>query len=77
MKKNKEFVMSDIETETSIRHCKNNIIRSVVLMKRVLNTLDYADKSLEGTDNLVMIQDIGYTRDDITDAIGRMEKYIK
>lgn len=76
MKNNKELVMTPEQVEISIRHSKNNIVRSVVLMKRAVNTLTFADRSLEGTDELLMIQDIGIARDDIAEVINRLEKYL-
>lgn len=72
----KKQEMSVRQKETAIRHSNNNIVRAIVLLKRADNTLTFADKSLEGTDMLSMIQDIGMSRDNIVDAIRRLEEYM-
>ena len=47
------------QQKIAVRHATINIIRAIVLMKRADNTLNFADNSLEGTDELLIIQDIG------------------
>ena len=69
--------MSKEQQKIAIHHSTNNIIRSIVLLKRADNTLKFADKSLEGTDELLMIQDIGMARDNIADAIIRLSSYVE
>ena len=64
------------QKETAIRHSRNNIIRAIVLLKRADNTLSFANKSLEGTDKLLMIQDIGMAKDGVAETVRRLEKYI-
>ena len=64
-----------VQKEILIKHSTTNIIRSIVLMKRAVNTLTFANNSLEGTEMLLMIQDIGMSIDYITDTIRRLEKY--
>lgn len=61
--------------KNAIHHSTTNIIRAIVLLKRADNTLRFANNSLEGTDKILMIQDIGMSRYTIADAIRRLEKY--
>lgn len=75
--KNKEYVMTPEQVEISIRHSKNNIVRSVVLMKRAVSTLTFADKSLEGTKMIEMPGDISNAKRYIADALRTLEKYIE
>lgn len=75
--KNKEFVMTPEQVEISIRHSKNNIVRSVVLMKRAVSTLTFADKSLEGTKMIEMPGDISNAKRYIADALRTLEKYLE
>ena len=72
----KQEQMSEDQQKISVHHSTTNIIRAIVLLKRADRTLSFANNSLEGTDKLLMIEDIGMSRDGIEDVIKRMEKYI-
>jgi hypothetical protein len=73
MKKTKEI--SPEQKETAIRHSTNNIIRSVVLTKRAVNTLTFANESLEDTEAVSMAEDIGNAKRSLADAIRSLSKY--
>ena len=74
--KNHKEKMPVVEVENAVRHSKNNIVRSVVLLKRAVNNLTFADRSLEGTDNLVMTQDIGTAKRSIADVLRVLDNYL-
>ncbi|MCK4329893.1 hypothetical protein KAX02_08625 [candidate division WOR-3 bacterium] len=77
MKKEKVFEMTPEQIETSIRHSKNNIVRSVILMKRADNTLTFANRSVEDIEVIAMTNDIWNAKRGIADAIRVLEKYLE
>ena len=68
--------LSEKQQKIAIHHSTTNIIRAIVLMKRADNTLSFAISSLEGTDMIDMVKDIEKSILSITEAIGKLEKYI-
>ena len=64
-----------VHKEISIKHSITNIVRSAVLMKRAVNTLTFANNSLEGTDMTAMIEDINNSKRSLADAMRSLEKY--
>ena len=72
----KQEQMSEEQQKIAIHHSTTNIVRAIVLLKRADNTLSFANISLEGTDKLLMMQEIGMSIDGIEDVIKRLEKYI-
>lgn len=77
MKKEKVFEMTPEQIETSIRHSKNNIIRSVVLLERADNTLTFANRSVEDIEVIAMTNDIWNAKRGIADALRLLEKYLE
>ena len=68
--------MTPEQIEIVVRHGKNNIIRSVVLMKRAVNNLTFADRSIESIEMPAMSEDIGTAKRRIADALRVLEKYL-
>lgn len=77
MKKEKVFEMTPEQIETSIRHSKNNIIRSVVLLKRADNTLTFANRSVEDIEVIAMTNDIWNAKRSIGSVLEKLEKYVE
>ena len=82
MKKEKVFEMTPEQIEKyhpqiSIRHSKNNIIRSVVLLKRADNTLTFANRSVEDIEVIAMTNDIWNAKRSIADVLRLLEKYLE
>ena len=67
--------MPTSQKQIAIKHSTTNIIRSLALMKRAVNTLSFANNSLEGTDMTAMIEDINNSKRSIADAMKNLEKY--
>lgn len=68
--------ISPEQKEIAVRHSTNNIVRSIVLMKRAVNTLTFANESLEGTELVLMREDIGKAKRSLADAIRTLSEYI-
>ena len=73
MKKPKEI--SPGQKETAVRHSRNNIIRAVVLTKRAVNMLTFANESLEGTEMVSMEEDTNKAKHSLVDAIRVLSLY--
>ena len=73
MKKPKEI--SPEQKQIAVRHIKNNIIRAIVLTKRAVNTLVFANESLEGTEAVSMMEDTDKAKRSLADAIRTLSKY--
>ena len=67
--------MSPVEKEIRIQHSTTNIKRSSELMKRAVNALLFASRSLEGTEMTLMIEDVNSSKRSLADAIRRLSKY--
>ena len=74
MKKPKE-IMPPEQKEIAVRHSRNNIIRAIVLAKRAVNVLVFANESLESAEMLSMAEDIGKAKRSLADAIRVLSKY--
>ena len=67
--------ISPEQKEIAVRHSTNNIVRSIVLMKRAVNTLTFANESLEGTGMNSMVESINEAKRSLADAIRTLSKY--
>lgn len=74
MKKQKE-VISPEQKQIRIRHSTTNIRRAIVLMNRAVLTLTFANKSLEGTELVLMREDIGKAKCSLADAKRVLSEY--
>ena len=74
MKKQKEEMPSE-QNQIRIRHSTTNIRRTIALMNRAVRTLTFANGSLEGTEAVSMMEDIGNAKRSLADAIRSLSKY--
>ena len=69
--------MSSSEREIHIEHSIRNIRRSLVLIKRAVNALSFASKSLKGVGNDLMMSDINISKQSLNDAMMRLSDLYK
>lgn len=75
MKKQKEEMPLE-QKQIRIRHSTTNIRRTIALMNRAVRTLAFANKSLEGTELVLMREDIGKAKCSLADAIRTLSEYV-
>jgi len=63
------------QREIRVKHSTTNIRRSLVLMHRAVTALTFSSKSLEGTENTEMIEEINSSKRSLADAIRTLSKY--